>query len=44
MPLELGFESKVFSVETLELGGGIREQIVGSRIYRIFGNELFSLL
>ena len=38
MPLELGFESKVFSVETLELGGGIREQIVRG------GRHLFPLL
>ena len=28
MPLELSFESKVFEVETLDLGGGVSDQIV----------------
>ena len=38
MPLELSFESKVFPVETLDLGGGVREEIVRG------GRNLFPLL
>jgi ketol-acid reductoisomerase len=38
MPLELSFESKVFDVETLDLGGGVSEQIVRG------GRDLFPLL
>ena len=38
MPLSLSFESKVFPVETLDLGGGVSEQIVRG------GRNLFELL
>jgi ketol-acid reductoisomerase len=38
MPLSLSFESKVFPVETLDLGGGVTEQIVRG------GRHLFELL
>ena len=38
MPLELSFESKIFPVETLDLGGGVSEQIVRG------GRNLFELL
>ncbi len=38
MPLELSFSSNVFPVETLDLGGGVKEQIVRG------GRNLFPLL
>ncbi|MCZ6707226.1 MAG: ketol-acid reductoisomerase [Chloroflexi bacterium] len=38
MPLELSFQSNVFAVETLDLGGGVKEQIVRG------GRHLFPLL
>ena len=38
MPMNLSFQSKTFEIETLDLGGGITEQIIRG------GRNLFPLL